>query len=69
MKNTVNPLDYAAEHLPDGYEIHVNIERGAGEVEIFDMCGDIVELEYEDDEKFDDTIIRAVKVALADAET
>lgn len=69
MSYTVNPLDYAAKHLPEGYEIHVNIERGAGEVEIFDPYGEIVELDYEDDEQFFDTIIRAVGVAQADAES
>lgn len=55
----------AARHLPDGWQINLSIERGAGWVDLFDEDGDQVEFDTSPDndlgQQIDDAVDHALK--------
>lgn len=63
--NTVNldqALEHAAEHLPQGWTIHVSVENGAGWVRAERPDGTMVEM-HEDETDFVEQVSNAVRLA------
>jgi len=60
-------IEHAAEHLPEGWRISVEVERGAGWVALWDECGIMDrardELERDCETSLADTVEKAVKIA------
>lgn len=54
-------IQRAAGELPDGYEIHLEVERGAGTVRLYDPSGD--EVDGIEGDTIADEIIEAISIA------
>jgi hypothetical protein len=55
-----DPINYAAEHLPPGWEIRIDVERGFGGVTLTEGGESQV---FEDEETWQDNVLAAVNHA------
>ncbi len=63
-----NCFDYAAQYLPDGYSIEIELERDSGTAELIDPSGEILSDVKEHEESFEDFIYRLTDDAILDDE-
>ena len=55
-------LEHAAEHLPEGWTVHIAVEKGAGWVRAERPDGSMVEM-HEDETDFEEQVRNAVRLA------
>jgi len=55
-------LEHAAEHLPEGWTVHISVENGAGWVEAERPDGTTVDM-YEDETDLEEQVRNAVRLA------
>lgn len=61
-------VNRASGELPFGYDLHIELEKGAGTVRLYRPDGEEVDEEFHDCDYFSGAIDNAINVAIADAE-
>jgi len=57
-------VNRASGELPEGWDLHVELENGAGTVRLYDPSGDEIDEEFHDHDSFGASITQAVEYAV-----
>lgn len=60
--NLEKALEHAAEHLPEGWTVHISVENGSGWVRAFRPDGTMVEM-HDDETVFEEQVRCVVRLA------